>query len=238
MNKYIAFFIVTIIVVGVGLFYFRNDSSENVAVVEDIKTEEGNMVTEYEEELVEQDESIIINSIDDANYILDAEASTLGWEAARIVGSSHTGTVAFQDGSVVWRDDKFQKGAFIIDMTKIIESKNNERFLGHIRADDFFAVDLFPTATLEITDIKKEMETPPDEYIVVGDLTIRDKTSEISFAATINPREGGLDASATFSINRTQWGITYDSSSLFKQLGDKAIKDEIEFDLDLNFKAE
>jgi hypothetical protein len=47
-----------------------------------------------------------------------------------------------------------------------------------------------------------------------------------------------LSAKADFVIDRTKWDIKYGSGSFFKEMGDKAIKDEIIFSLDLKFIRE
>jgi len=74
---------------------------------------------------------------------------------------------------------------------------------------------------------------------VTGDLTIRNETHEISFPATI-VEEGarGLLIDALFEIDRTRWGIVFDSGSVFFDLGDKVIKDGITFGFSLVFQLE
>ena len=46
---------------------------------------------------------------------------------------------------------------------------------------------------------------------------------------------GSLKAASQFEINRTRWGVNYNSGSIFKRLGDKAIKDGIMYDVELVF---
>lgn len=160
-------------------------------------------------------------------YILDTENSLLTWEASRI-GIKHTGTVAIKEGSLIRENDEFTKGEFIIDMTTITETKNNQRFLNHIKSKDFFDVDKYPISTLIIKSIT-------EAYTITADLTIMDQTNEISFPARVSTNNGKLHISADFEIDRTQWGITYGSGSFFENLGDKAIKDKIKYGLELVF---
>ena len=42
-------------------------------------------------------------------------------------------------------------------------------------------------------------------------------------------------ANAEFSIDRTRWGIEYSSGTIFAELGDKAIRDNIDYRLELVF---
>jgi polyisoprenoid-binding protein YceI len=172
-----------------------------------------------------------VSAPDDAGvvYELDTEASTLEWAAYRFTGSGHTGTVGIADGYMAYTDDALQQGEFVIDMTSITESEGNERFLQHIRSDDFFTVDRYPTSTLLVNEITTENGTS----VVNGELTIRGITNEVSFPATIERSEDELNASAEFEIDRTKWGVVYDSGSVFKQLGDRAIEDEITYKLDI-----
>ncbi|PIR97489.1 MAG: hypothetical protein COT91_01200 [Candidatus Doudnabacteria bacterium CG10_big_fil_rev_8_21_14_0_10_41_10] len=168
----------------------------------------------------------------DAQFTLDAESSTLTWSASRIVGESHTGTVDIARGRVVRQDGEFIGGEFVFDMNTISESKDNQIFLKDVKSDDFFGVEQFPTADLVITSIVPASDS---SFAVTGELTIRGITNEISFTADTSFSKGILLAEANFEINRTRWGIVFDSGTFFANLGDEAIKDEIQYELDLVF---
>lgn len=169
----------------------------------------------------------------DTIYTLDPAASTLEWEASRLAANPHIGTVALQSGTLLQANGSFIGGEFVIDMTQITEQKNNERFLTHVKNDDFFGVEQFPTSKLVLSSVSQK---DGNLYEVTGDLTIRDQTHSITFTAEMTNSGDQLNATAEFQINRTKWGIVYDSGSFFQQLGDRAIKDEITYRLDLVFK--
>ena len=137
-------------------------------------------------------------------------------------------------GEIGLSNGEFVSGDFTVDMTKIDESNNNERFLGHIRSADFFDIETYPTSEFRITDIQKA----GDSFVVTGDLTIKDTTNEISFPASAELSESGLSAQADFEIDRTRWGIIYDSGNFIKDIGDHAIEDEVHFTLDLTLDAQ
>jgi hypothetical protein len=42
-----------------------------------------------------------------------------------------------------------------------------------------------------------------------------------------------LLANSEFSIDRTKWDIKYDSGNFFQDLGDRAIKDDIYFNINI-----
>ncbi|RJQ20759.1 YceI family protein [Candidatus Woesearchaeota archaeon] len=167
----------------------------------------------------------------DGTYTLDPTQSTLSYSAARITGSSHTGTVALSFGEFTLAGETAH-GTFTIDMTQITESKNNTRFLTHLASEDFFAVAQHPTSTFTITEAEK---TNTAEYLITGNLTIIGNTKEITFPAQLSLENNSLLARANFTIDRTRWNITYDSGSIFSEIGDRAIKDNIGYALDLVF---
>lgn len=169
----------------------------------------------------------------DTNYSLDTSASTLGWEASRLAAAPHIGTVGLQSGSLFQTNGEFTGGEFVIDMSQITEEKNSERFLTHIKGEDFFGVEQYPTSKLTLTSVTKK---EANQYELTGDLTIRDQTHPITFNAQMVENEGNINATSEFEIDRTKWGIIYDSGSFFQQLGDKAIKNEITYRLNLTFK--
>ena len=161
---------------------------------------------------------------------LDLGNSVLGWSASRVVGNSHTGEVRFKSGEAAVSEEGEVLGAdFVIDMTTISES-NNSPVVNHIKSDDFFSVETYPEAKIMV----KEVVLGEDGgYFVRGDLTIKDITNEIVFPATIVQENGVWDAQANFAIDRTLWDIRYDSIKFFSDLADKAIKDEIIFNLNI-----
>ena len=185
-------------------------------------------------ESIQKDTPTTIDLPESAAYTLNSEQSQLIYQASRFVGSSHVGTVAINAGELERENDKFTSGKFVIDMTTITEEKNNERYLKHVRSDDFFGIEKYPTAQFVITKIEES-----EQYTITGDLTIRDQTHEITFPAEIvSADENSLEINAAFTIDRTKWGITFDSSSFFTTIGDKAIKDDVRFGLKLMFEKE
>ena len=87
-----------------------------------------------------------------------------------------------------------------------------------------------PTAIFKITNVAKGQGSM---YKIVADLTIKGITHSISFAADIKIKGLSYKANANIKIDRTKWDIVYKSGSVFKQLGDKIILDEIVFDISL-----
>ncbi len=167
----------------------------------------------------------------------NAATSQIKWEASKITGSAHHGTVALKDGQLSIDNGKVSGGTFTINMQSIL----NEDLSGdmkaslekHLKSDDFFAVDKYPVATLILTKITQK---DGDNYSVTGQLTIREKTNPVSFDASVKTNSDGSSSitARRFSIDRTQWEIIYGSGSFFKGLADKAINNEVYFEVSIN----
>ena len=68
-------------------------------------------------------------------------------------------------------------------------------------------------------------------YKIKADLTIKGITNEISFLINISKNS----ATTSLKIDRTKFNIKYGSASFFDGLKDRAIYDEFDLDVRLNF---
>lgn len=82
---------------------------------------------------------------------------------------------------------------------------DKEKLTTHLKSPDFFDVAKFPTATFRSAEIAKTGVG----YTVAGDLTLHGVTKRISFPASIQATDAEVNASAEFSINRHDYGISY-----------------------------
>jgi len=163
---------------------------------------------------------------------IDTKKSTIKWVGKKVTGQ-HEGTVNFKSGTLVLKGGKLSGGSFVVDMTSIAVSdleagKGKEKLEGHLKADDFFGTDKFPTAKL---DFKTFAAKPNNVYTVTADLTIKGKTAPVTFDLTL----GKNNATAALKIDRTKYDIKYGSKSFFEGLGDKVIDDEFEVNVNLVF---
>lgn len=161
---------------------------------------------------------------------IDINKSTIFWKGLK-VAESHDGTVKMKSGHLVVDHGTLVGGEFVIDMNTIVNTdiesaEYRAKLEGHLKSDDFFDVDQFPTAILVIESAeKKEQYT----YAITAQLTIKGITHEVQFDARVPIKGNQFQAEANIIIDRTKWGITYNSGNFFKDLGDYMIKDEIEF---------
>jgi polyisoprenoid-binding protein YceI len=162
---------------------------------------------------------------------INTTTSTIEWLGKKVTGK-HNGTVNFKDGAIVFNGKKVVGGSFTVDMTSLtatdLTGEYQGKLNGHLKDDDFFGTDKFPTATLVI---KKIGAKSANVYNVTADLTIKGITKPVIFDMTLN----GNTASTTFNVDRTKYDIKYGSKSFFDTIGDKAISDEFELKVTLKF---
>ena len=168
-----------------------------------------------------------------AEYTIDVQKSEITWKGKKVTGE-HTGTIELQQGNLLVEDGKLLGGSFTIDMRTIsntdLAGEDKGKLEGHLKSDDFFGVESHPTATLEITDVKQESD---NTYQVTGDLTIKGKTNEIQFPATVSTESGQVTAEASITVDRSEYDVRYGSDSFFDNLGDKVIYDDFQLEVSL-----
>jgi polyisoprenoid-binding protein YceI len=102
-----------------------------------------------------------------------------------------------------------------------------DKLMGHLKSPDFFDVAKFAQATFVSTAVKPGA-TDGGNYTVTGTLTIHGISKSISFPATIAVTGDKLDATATFTINRKDFGM-----NLVGQPNDP-IKDDVQVRLSVH----
>jgi len=187
-------------------------------------------------------------SLQAAPVKFDKSSGTITWTGSKqYQDDAHQGTVDLKEGSL---DVAAEKGTFVIDMTTITptdvkDADSKKKLAGHLSSDDFFKVSEFKDATIVVKDLAKDAKKP-NEYIVTSDVTIRGKTSELKFPATITEKGGKTTLLANLVIDRTKFGVEYGAPASFgitdvskfvedktKKIKDKVIKNDFKVDIKL-----
>lgn len=174
--------------------------------------------------------SFTVAPIDAGTYKVSTTDSNVQWKGYKVTGE-HTGEINLQSGEMSFDDaGNLTGGSFIIDMTSIkttdLEGEWAQKLNGHLKSADFFGVEKYPTAKLEIT--KVSAKGTPGDYKVTANITIKEKTQEIRFYANVSKDGNSVKAKADIKIDRTDFDVRYGSGSFFDNLGDKTIYDEFD----------
>lgn len=173
------------------------------------------------------------------NYNVNLDQSTIEWVGTKPVGKHH-GTVQIKEGSLMVSNDAITGGEYTIDMTTIQpddqDEEGNNKLQGHLKSEDFFQVEKYPTGKFIITEVTEGVEQSDDlvmkdaTHMITGNLTLKGMTKSITFPAKVSMEDGKVIADADFNIDRTKWEIVYGND---KSLGDKFIRPEINLDVHL-----
>ena len=116
----------------------------------------------------------------------------------------HEGGFAKLTGSAVGTGDPTTLKIEVTIDTDSLYS-DDAKLTAHLKNADFFDVKNQPKATFKSTKVEKGDKG----YTVTGDLTLLGKTKPVSFPATITEKDGSLSVTASFAIDRTDWGMNY-----------------------------
>jgi polyisoprenoid-binding protein YceI len=178
----------------------------------------------------------------DTKWELNLKESKLMWMGKPIVGSGHEGTIQFVSGSITTSaTEQIIQGELVVDMNTIKNTDMKPDDGGkdleeHLKADDFFSVAKYPQANFSILKV-----TPDATYKATGRvkltglLTIKGITNQVEFFATAVGGKETVTVKGDLVIDRTKWDIIYQSKSIFTNLKDGIISDEIKLTIDLKF---
>jgi polyisoprenoid-binding protein YceI len=161
------------------------------------------------------------------------DQSKVEWIGKKVTGA-HDGTINVKEGAIVLHDGKLVGGTVVVDTTSIkildiLDPATNAQMLGHLASDDFFSIEGFPEATLEIVSVNGSH--------VEADLTIKGISHRVSFEISINVGNTLLTTSARVIVDRTKYGMKFRSGNFFQNLGDTLIYNDFELNVTLTAKA-
>jgi polyisoprenoid-binding protein YceI len=168
------------------------------------------------------------------NFKIESAHSSVNWIGKKVTGA-HNGTINIKEGNFTFSNGDLIGGDVIIDTASIVildvtDPDTNQQFAGHLASDDFFSIEKFKTASLNITDVSKQS---PSNYFVEGKLTIKGITHPIAFNLETKTNGSALNASGKIIIDRTKYDMKFRSGNFFTNLGDTLIYNEFELDVNL-----
>ncbi|TCC90081.1 YceI family protein [Pedobacter frigiditerrae] len=155
---------------------------------------------------------------------LDTTGTSVDWKATHKGGlAPRWGKISVNSGSISVDKDSLTGGEFIVNLGSLKvdpasvteKDKKASDLEGHLKSPDFFDVAKYPTAKFVITKVEpftgtqtSNLLTDPN-YLISGNLTLKDSTLNITFPAKVDVSAAGVSATAKFVIDRSAWGINY-----------------------------
>lgn len=160
-------------------------------------------------------------------FNLDPSHSEVTFKVKHLMISNVKGEFKSFDVDVQGDDLETAKVKVTIDAASI--NTNNADRDTHLKSGDFFEVEKFPTIVFESTGVTKEDD---DEYIMTGNLTIRDVTKPVELE--IEPGGSSKDPwgnekygySVEGKIDRNEFGLTWNAAL---ETGGVLVSDTVKF---------
>ena len=148
-------------------------------------------------------------------YTLDPTHSRIGFVARHAMVTKVRGQFNEFEGSVVVDGDDFARSAATLTIQAASIDTRNEQRDGHLRSNDFLALEEHPQVTFVATAAE---QTGPTSLELTGDLTIKGTTNSVTVpfefeGAATDPfgnERVGFEGSVV--INRKDYGVTWNAA--------------------------
>lgn len=144
-------------------------------------------------------------------YIIDPLHSDIAFRIKHLMISNVNGVFSKFDATMESSNEDFTDAKINFNAEVSSISTNITDRDSHLKSPDFFDVENFPLVTFESTSVEKT----GNGYIVVGNLTIKGVTKEITLKGTYNGNDVDAYGQTKYgfelegSINRKDWGLTF-----------------------------
>ncbi|MEI8073139.1 MAG: YceI family protein [Bacteroidota bacterium] len=166
-----------------------------------------------------------------STYKIDGAHSEITFKVKHLMITNVTGSFTKFDATMESAAADFSEAkiSFEADVNSIYT--NNANRDGHLKSDEFFSAEKFPTLSFKSTSLKSNGGS---DYMLTGDLTIRDVTKSVSFpveygGTATDPYgqvKSGFEIAGKF--NRSDFGLTW---SAVTEAGGVIVSDEVKLNL-------
>jgi len=154
------------------------------------------------------------STLTQTKWAIDPMHSEVLFKVKHLMISTVTGSFNKFSGTATTRSEDFENAEiqFSLDVNSI--STNQEMRDNHLKNDDFFQAEKYPTIDFKSTSFKKINDT---DFELVGNLTMKGVTKEVrvnaEFGGESKDHHGNLKAGfeITGTINRKDFGLTYNA---------------------------
>jgi len=166
------------------------------------------------------------------------DGSHLKWKASHLGGvKERFGKISLEEANILVNENMVNYANFVINLSSLtvesLEDKEmSDKLTGHLKSEDFFNIEKFPTAQFELTGV--ESAQGDFNSRVTGNLTIVGISKSITFSANISISEAEVSVkSEDFAVHRKDWGLTYNAEGSEGVPTDYLIADDIGFTIDV-----
>jgi polyisoprenoid-binding protein YceI len=167
-------------------------------------------------------------------YTLDPAHTRIGFVARHAMVTKVRGAFQEFEGSATIDGDDLSRSSAQVTIQATSINTGNEQRDGHLRSNDFLAMDDYPQITFRSTTVEA---TGLASFDLSGDLTIKDVTRQITIpfefeGAATDPFgnvRAGFEGSVT--INRKDYGITWNAAL---ETGGVLVSDKIVLQFDVS----
>jgi polyisoprenoid-binding protein YceI len=148
-------------------------------------------------------------------YTIDPSHSRVGFVARHaMVTKVRGGFNEFEGSFHADAENPAASSARLVIQANSIDTRNADRD-AHLRSNDFFAMDEYPTLTFQSTGIEKVGDT---DFKVTGDLTVRGTTKPVTIdleftGSAVDPwgnTRVGFEGAT--QVNRKDWGLNWNTA--------------------------
>ncbi|MBS1640871.1 MAG: YceI family protein [Bacteroidetes bacterium] len=168
-------------------------------------------------------------------YKIDATHSEITFKAKHLMITNVTGSFTKFDATMESEKDDFTDAKISFEADTASVNTNNTQRDEHLKGDDFFASEKFPTLKFTSTEFKKVSD---DDYTLTGNLTIKNVTKpvtlKVEFLGLAKDPWGQTKAGfeATGKINRTDFGLTWNAAL---EAGGVLVSEDIKLNFNVQF---
>lgn len=167
-------------------------------------------------------------------YAIDTAHSRFGFVARHAMVTKVRGAFNDVEGTAtIDGDDPSRSSVNLTIQVASVDTRNEQRD-GHLRTNDFFDIEKYPTITFASTSIT---HNDGNEFEVTGDLTIKDVTKSVSFplefeGAAKDPfGNDRIGFEGSLVINRKDWNITWNAAL---ETGGVLVSDKVTLEFEIS----
>ena len=170
------------------------------------------------------------------SYTIDPVHTSIAFKVKHMMVSDVKGQFERFTGTIVLDPKNIEASSVDVTIETPSVSTNNEKRDGHLKSPDFFDVEKYPTITFKSKKVMKKGE----QWVAVGDFTMRGVTKEIELPFTVTgPVTAGtasiIGVSAATEINRQDYGVSWNKSL---DAGGVVVSDKVRIELEVEAKKQ